>query len=185
MLTLVKTVKRANIDCDIDWDSMSHKISGIVKIEENLVGMKFRKEGYGDTRLAAMKYSDSIMLSTIHVDGLRVSDVDVNYEQYLIDSILNSCSDKHKTIHTDICYLVYSIKPEFDIDIMVLEYKLRINGFKTLMDFSLHGAVVVEVGNVTIHLFNSGKILASATRMGVLYASEIVLKTWSKIMEYK
>ncbi len=167
MLTLVKTLKTLCLSGPIDWAGVSRRVMGVHDLDGASVGMSFRVEGHGRTRLHSTKSGgNSVAVVTRHEDSVSPGDVAEGAEQGLLYRILeaagvNGANPAPRTleiVRTVNNYFVFRVVDEpgslGDVcDLTLLEHGLNAAGIATIMDFHIHDALVADVSGVTWHFF--------------------------------
>lgn len=193
MLTLVKTLKTLGLSDRMDWTMVKNRVVGVHQFDETTMGMSFRLQGYGNTRVYSINHSQSVVFATIHDPPLPVETVDECTEDGLLDNIIKSSginklgtSHRVRAVQTFNNYFVFEMKTENgnkEINILLLEYRLRTKGIKTIMDFDIHDALVVKMDGVKWHFFNSKRIIAIVGSKSLRESTRIVNESWNLILE--
>ena len=187
MLTLVKTTKTFCLSGRVDWTTVNKRVLGVHFMNDVLSVMVFKTPEYGETRLMSTNHSNVVAFMTLHGPKMasRVGGEDV--ERGILEKILESSAVNtnlprgigvSKTIYN---YFVFNLAYEGKINNIVLEYKLRSRGIKTIMDFEIHGALVVHLNVAVWHFFNSGKVFAIVGGYDLKNSVRIADESWGEI----
>lgn len=189
MLTLVKTLRTFVLSDVMDWAIAKKRITGVTNLGGDTVGMSFQINGHGKTKLYSKVNSGIVAFMTIFEPSSHVENMKKNMEQDIMDRILTASgvntmgSKKISTTRVFNNYYVFEIKPEQEINNVRLEYRLRVMGVKTIMDFDLYDAVVAKISGVTWHFFNSNRVIAVIGGKELEESIVMVQNSWSFINE--
>ncbi len=187
MLTLVKTVKTMCLSDRMDWTIVDNRVMGVHSMNDVVSGMVFKTPGYGETHLMATNHSNVVAFMTLHETNVPGSTKEGDPELDIFEKIVKySGVDTHlrrkiKVTSTLYAYSVFKLDFERGINNVVLDYRLRSKGIKTVMDFEIHGALVVDVGDSTWHFFNSGSVFVIVGGYSPNSSKTIAEKSWSEI----
>lgn len=190
MLTLVKTMKTMCLSNRMDWKRVNKRVMGIHFINDVTAAMVLKTPGYGETRLLSTNNSNKVAFMTLHEPDMSERSLQEDVEVGLLDKILESSginTDLHREISvskTLYNYVVFRLENEREINNVVLEYRLRSRGIKTMMDFDIHGALVVQMEDIVWHFFNSGKVFAMVKGYNSKDAMRIAEGSWEEIKSY-
>lgn len=190
MLTLVKTMKTMCLSNRMDWKRVNKRVMGIHFINDVTAAMVLKTPGYGETRLLSTNNSNKVAFMTLHEPDMSERSLEEEVEHKVLDKILESSginTDLHREISvskTLYNYVVFRLENEREINNVVLEYRLRSRGIKTMMDFDIHGALVVQMEDIVWHFFNSGKVFAIVGGYDAKDAMRIAEGSWEEIKSY-
>lgn len=187
MLTLVKTMKTTCLSNRMDWTRVNKRVLGVQFINDVTAAVVLKTPGYGETRLMSTNHSNKVVFMTLHEPNISGRSIEEDVEGGVLEKILESSginTDLHreisvsKTLHN---YAVFNLENEREIDNVILEYRLRSRGIKTIMDFDIHGALVVQMEDIVWHFFNSGKVFAIVGGYDVKDSMIIAEESWEEI----
>lgn len=191
MLTLVKSLKTLGLSDGMDWSMVTKKVLGVTWIDGNTIGMSFRVDQHGKTRIYAVNNSRAVVFMTLYEPSSPPESVKQDVEQGLLDKILDASginrpgAKRVTTITTFSNYFVFRMKQdqeqEQDLNIMLMEYKLKSMGIKTIMDFEVHGALVVKLCGITWHFFNTDNVLAIVGGKDLEASTKLVEESWEAL----
>lgn len=187
MLTLVKTMKTMCLSDRVDWAIVNKTLLGVHFMNEVSPVMVFKIPGYGETRLMSTNHSHAVAFMTLHEPKMESITNGEDVEGGIMERILKSSGVLQKGIgvtKTLYNYFVFNLEHEREINNVVLEYRMRSRGIKTIMDFEIHGALVVQIDGTVWHFFNSGKVFAFVGGYDLKNSMRITDESWSEIKKY-
>lgn len=187
MLTLVKTMKSMGLSNRMNWTKVNRGVLGVQFVNDSIPIMVFKVPGYGEVRLFSANHSNTVAFMTLHEPTPIERICGENVEGGILERILESSginTDLHRQISvakTIYSYFVFELNHNGEINNLVLEYRLRSRGIKTIMEFDVHGALVVHTKDTKWHFFNSGKAFAIVGGTDLKKSMEIVQGSWEDI----
>lgn len=190
MLTLVKTMKSMGLSNRMDWTKVNRGVLGVQFVNDAVPVMVFKTPGYGETRLFSANHSNTVAFMTLHepisIDRICGENIEGDILERILESsgINTSLQRQISVTKTLYNYFVFELNHNGDINNLVLEYRLRSRGIKTIMEFDVHGALVVDMEDIKWHFFNSGKAFAIVGGVDLKKSTEIVQGSWEDIKIY-